>query len=183
MPDLYISNLEEMPRHVHATGASHLLSLVIPEDNPATPLGVRPEHHLFIGCHDIVEPYPGAVLPNAGHVRLIVNFAAAWDGSAPMLVHCFAGVSRSTAAALIVACVHEKGREHELARRLRAAAPHAQPNRQIIALGDAALGCDGALVSAVESMGIGAWLDRAPLARLSFGSQTAHPPAAAGRAE
>lgn len=180
MPDLYISSLEEMPRHVHATGASHLLSLVIPEDNPVTPPGVQPEHHLFIGCHDIVEPYPGAVLPNAAHVQRIVNFAAAWDGSAPMLVHCFAGVSRSTAAALIVACVHEKGREHELARRLRVAAPHAQPNRRIIALGDAALGCGGALISAVESMGIGAWLDRAPLARLTFASRRAESPALRG---
>ena len=180
MPDVYISNLEEMPRHVRATGASHLLSLVIPEDDPATPPEVRPEHHLFIGCHDIVEDYPGAVLPNAGHVRLIVDFAAAWDASAPMLVHCFAGVSRSTAAALIVACVHERGREHELARTLRVAAPHAQPNRRIIALGDAALGCDGALISAVEAMGLGAWLERAPLARLSFASRSAESRAAPG---
>ena len=168
MPDLYVSSLEEMPRHVSATGASHLLSLLTPDDVLATPSGVRPENHLFIGCHDIVEPYPGAVLPNLGHVRCIVDFAAAWDRSAPMLVHCFAGVSRSTAAALIVACVHERGREHELVRRLRAAAPHAQPNRLIIALGDAALGCGGALISAVESMGAGAWLDRVPLAHLSI---------------
>ena len=180
MPDVYISSLQEMPRHVHATGASHLLSLVIPDDNPVTPPGVAPENHLFIGCHDIVEPYPGAVLPNAGHVRLIMDFAAAWDGSAPMLVHCFAGVSRSTAAALIVACVHERGREHQLARRLRAAAPHAQPNRRIIALGDAALRCGGALISAVESMGIGAWLDCAPLARLSLASRMSESPTALG---
>ena len=171
MRDVYISSLGEMPRHVRETGSSHVLSLVIPEDNPATPPGVRSEHHLFIGCHDIVEPFPGAVLPNAGHVRLIIDFAAAWDGNAPMLVHCFAGVSRSTAAALIVACVHEKGREHDLARRLRAAAPHAQPNRRIIELGDTALGCGGALVSAVESMGAGAWREPAPLARLSFSSR------------
>ena len=183
MRDVYISSLGEMPRHVHETRSSHVLSLVIPEDNPATPSGVRPEHHLFIGCHDIVEPFPGAVLPNAGHVRLIMDFAAAWDGSAPMLVHCFAGVSRSTAAALIVACVHERGREHELARRLRAAAPHAQPNRRIIALGDTALGCGGALVSAVESMGAGAWLEPAPLARLSFSSGSAESPAAFGGRE
>lgn len=170
MPDLYVSSLEEMPRQVSATGASHLLSLLTPDDLLTTPVGVRPENHLFIRCHDIVEPYPGAVLPNSGHVRRIVDFAAAWDRSAPMLVHCFAGVSRSTAAALIVACVHERGREHALARRLRAAAPHAQPNRLIVALGDAALGCRGALISAVESMGTGAWLDRVPLARLSLAS-------------
>lgn len=180
MADLYVSNLEEMPHHVHATGASHLLSLVVPDDSPATPPGVRPEHHLFIGCHDIVEPFPGAVLPNAGHVRRIMDFAAAWDGSAPMLVHCFAGVSRSTAAALIVACMHERGREHELARRLRAAAPHAQPNRRIIAFGDAALGCGGALISAVESMGSGVWRERAPLTRLPLAARPDASPATRG---
>ena len=176
MRDVYISGLEEMPRYVRETGSSHVLSLVIPEDHPATPPGIRSEHHLFIGCHDIVEPFPGAVLPNPGHVRLIMDFAAAWDGSAPMLVHCFAGVSRSTAAALIVACVHERGREHELTRRLRASAPHAQPNRRIIALGDTALGCGGALVAAVDAMGAGAWLERTPLARLSFSSRAGDAP-------
>ena len=178
MPDVYISDFEEMPRHASATGASHLLSLLAPADHPVTPPGVLPENHLFIGCHDIVEPFPGAVLPDAGHVRRIADFAAAWDRRAPMLVHCFAGVSRSTAAALIVACVHERGRERDLAQRLRAAAPHAQPNRRIIALGDAALGCGGVLVSAVESMGAGAWLDRAPLARLTLAPRAAGSPLA-----
>ena len=111
-------------------------------------------------------------------MRRIVDFAAAWDRNAPMLVHCFAGVSRSTAAALIVACVHERGREHELARRLRAAAPHAQPNRRIIALGDRVLGCGGALISAVESLGSGVWLDRVPLARLSLSPRAVESPIA-----
>ena len=171
MPDLYISNFEEMPCHAKAVGASHVLTLLAPDDSPVTPLGVLPENHLIVGCHDIVEPFPGAVMPDAGHVRSIVDFALAWDRSAPMLVHCFAGVSRSTAAALIVACVHEKGRERQLARRLRDAAPHAQPNRRIIALGDAALSCGGALIFAVDSMGAGVWLDRAPLARLALTSR------------
>ena len=178
MPDLYVTNLEQMPRYAEATGASHLLSLLAPGERPATPPGVRPEHHLFIGCHDIFEPIPGAVLPDHDHVRRILDFADAWDGSAPMLVHCFAGVSRSSAAALIVACTHERGRERDLVRRLRASAPHAQPNRRLIALGDSALGCGGALIAAVESMGTGAWLERVPLVHLSLASRAREAPVA-----
>ena len=173
MPDLYVCSLEDMPRQVRATGASHLVSVLSPESLPETPSGVRPENHLRIGCHDLVAPCAGAVLPGEEHVRRIIEFASRWEGGAPMLVHCHAGVSRSSAAALLVACVHERraqerGRERDLALRLRAAAPHAQPNTRLIAFGDAALGCGGALIAAVEAMGSGVWLERAPLVRLSL---------------
>ena len=168
MADLYVCSLDDMPRQVRATGASHLISILSPDSLPETPPELRPENHLRIGCHDLVSPWPGAVLPSEEHVRRIIEFAEGWERDAPMLVHCFAGVSRSSATALLVACVHDHGRERELALRLRSAAPHAQPNSRLIALGDAALGCGGALIAAVEAMGSGAWLDRAPLARLSL---------------
>ena len=165
MRDLYVCSLEDMPRQVRATGASHLVSVPSPESLPETPPEVRPENHLRIGCHDLVAPCAGAILPGEEHVRRILEFASRWERGAPMLVHCHAGVSRSSATALLVACVQEQGRERDLALRLRAAAPHAHPNSRLIALGDAALGCGGALIAAVEAMGSGQWLERAPLVR------------------
>ena len=168
MPDLYVCSLEDMPRQVRATGASHLISVLSPDSLPETPSEVRPENHLRIGCHDLVAPCAGAVLPGEEHVRRIIEFASRWARGAPMLVHCHAGVSRSSAAALLVACAQERGRERDLALRLRAAAPHAQPNARLIALGDTALGCGGALIAAVEAMGSGIWLERAPLVRFSL---------------
>lgn len=73
-----------------------------------------------------------------------------------MLVHCWAGISRSTASAYAIACMMgEPGREHELAQRLRSLAPHAQPNARIIALADAVLQRDGRMVEAIDSIGPG----------------------------
>ena len=74
-----------------------------------------------------------------------------------MLVQCWAGVSRSTAAAYVVACALEgEGREADVARRLREAAPFATPNPLIVALADAQLGREGRMVEAVAAIGRGA---------------------------
>jgi predicted protein tyrosine phosphatase len=73
-----------------------------------------------------------------------------------LLVHCWAGISRSTAAAYILLC--EKlgpGSEFEVARALRERAPHASPNRLIVQLGDEVMGRNGRMVSAIESIGRG----------------------------
>jgi len=153
---IYVCGLEDMPRYVAALRPSHLVSVMSPDELPPTPPGLDPARHLRIACHDIVEPLPGHVLPEARHVESLVAFAREWAPASPMLVHCLAGVSRSTAAALIAAVVHAPGQEALLARRLRAAAPHANPNRRLIALADEILGCNGRLVEAVRAIGPGA---------------------------
>ena len=86
-----------------------------------------------------------------------LDFATAWDRQGPMLVHCYAGVSRSTAAALIILCQYNPGREMEAALALRWAAPHAKPNLRMIAIADQLLKCDGNLIDAVEAMGPGSY--------------------------
>jgi predicted protein tyrosine phosphatase len=69
------------------------------------------------------------------------------------LIHCWAGISRSTAAAYILLCdLHAAGHEHGLAQTLRFYAPHAQPNRLMIRHADFLLGREGRMVSAIESM-------------------------------
>jgi len=71
-------------------------------------------------------------------------------------VHCYAGISRSTAAAFISACVLNPERnEAEIAARLRAASQTAYPNRRLIALADRHLDRKGRMVAAVEGMGFG----------------------------
>ena len=69
--------------------------------------------------------------------------------SGTLLIHCEAGVSRSTATALIIhACWLGQGREDEAMRRVIAQRPYAIPNRRIVALADSLLGLDGRLVKA-----------------------------------
>jgi predicted protein tyrosine phosphatase len=71
-----------------------------------------------------------------------------------VLIHCYAGISRSTAAALTLCVQHNLGRERDAARLLRRRAPHAQPNRLMIGLADRMLGCQGRLTSAVQEIGL-----------------------------
>ena len=74
--------------------------------------------------------------------------------TAPMIVHCWAGISRSSASAFILACDRNpQADEHLIAMRMRRAAKHAYPNRMIVALADDILGRRGRMVDAVEAMG------------------------------
>lgn len=74
-----------------------------------------------------------------------------------MLIHCFAGISRSTAAAYILAChFGAPGQEDSIANTLRRASPAATPNNLMVALADDLLNRDGRMIAAIRSIGRGA---------------------------
>jgi predicted protein tyrosine phosphatase len=133
---------------------SHLLTLLDPNTRVPTPESIAAERHLRVSIDDIAESIPGRVAPGAEHVRQILDFAAGWDRRAPFLVHCWAGISRSTAAAMILLnTIHGPGHEDDIARALRWRAPHAQPNRLMIHHADALLQRGGRLIAAANAMG------------------------------
>jgi predicted protein tyrosine phosphatase len=71
-----------------------------------------------------------------------------------MVVHCWAGISRSTATAFAIACERNPhADEHAIAQALRRASPTALPNRRIVALADDILDRRGRMLDAVEAMG------------------------------
>ena len=72
--------------------------------------------------------------------------------SGTLLIHCEAGVSRSTAAALIIyACWLGRGREDEAMQSVIAQRPYAIPNRRMVALADRLLALDGRLLQARDN--------------------------------
>lgn len=150
---IYICSLAEMPAHVRALNPSHLVSLLAAEQQPPTPDGFARARHHRVEVNDISQPMDGYVLPQDDHIAGLIGFLEGWEGASPLLVHCFAGISRSTAAALIALTFRHDGREEEAALRLREAAPHANPNRRMIELADARLGRDGRLIGALAAMG------------------------------
>ncbi len=92
------------------------------------PPRIEADRHLFIGVSDIVEPQDGHILPGEDHVERLLAFAGTWDRQRPMLIHCWAGISRSTAAAFITLCALRPERnEAALALALREASPSATP--------------------------------------------------------
>ena len=101
MPRLHICSLSLIGETVTRTGARSLVSLLSPGTEVRRPVEIRPERHLHLAVSDIVVAMPGQVLPDATHLNDLLEFVGGWDLAEPMLIHCFAGVSRSTAAAFI----------------------------------------------------------------------------------
>lgn len=150
---IYVCSLLELGGHAESLKPERLISIVSPEEQPPTPAALKPEAHLRVSCHDIVEPCPFEILPDRRHVEQIIEFASQWNPSSRILIHCQAGISRSTATALVAYAVHFPDTIDEAAVHLRRTAPHARPNPLIVGLGDELLGLDGRLVAAVEAMG------------------------------
>ncbi len=112
--------------------------------------------HLMLDVSDITVPREGLALAGEAHLAELLGFARSWDRRHPLLIHCYAGVSRSTAAAYAIACALDPTRvEAEIAAALRRASPSATPNPRIVALADAGLGRAGRMVEAVRGIGRG----------------------------
>jgi predicted protein tyrosine phosphatase len=105
---------------------------------------------------DITEEIEGFVAPCDSHIEQVLNFVRGWDRQAPLVVHCYAGISRSTASAFAAACLLNPHRDEiSIARQIRAASPIASPNRLIVSLADKALGREGRMLRALDEMGPG----------------------------
>lgn len=145
-----------LPAVLREHAPSRAIALRSPD---ADPYGFElPKHAVLdLAFNDIAEDREGLVSPAAKHVAAMLAFARAWDRQAPLLVHCYAGISRSTAAALIVAAALMPERdEAELGQTLRRLAPEATPNPYVVRLADGMLGREGRLTDAVERIGRGA---------------------------
>lgn len=157
MPTLHVSSLSKLHETVAAVHASHVVTLINANTVVERPPGISAERHLFIGMSDIVSPMDGHILPGEEHVDRLLRFVREWDCAAPIVIHCWAGISRSTAAAFIAACALRPARdEAEIALALRSASPSATPNARLVAIADQILRRDGRMTQAIESIGRGA---------------------------
>ena len=87
----------------------------------------------------------------------LIAFARGWDRATPLVVHCYAGISRSTAGAFVTACALNPARaEIVIAQKLRQRSHTASPNRRIVSIADGLLGRNGRMVDAIEAIGPGA---------------------------
>ena len=153
---IVVTPLSALPDSIRRYRPSRVVTLLSPEHMIPTPEGFADEHHLKLPVNDIAEAWAGEAPPGETHVQALLAFGRAWTADAPIIVHCWAGVSRSMAAAYTILC-DRMGPGHELAiaQEIRSRAPHADPNRLIVRLADEMLGRDGRMIEAVESIGRG----------------------------
>lgn len=157
MPTLHVSSLARLHDTVAATGASHVVTLINVNTAVQRPPSIAADRHLFLGMSDIVTPMDGHILPGEAHLHELLGFVRAWDRNRPMVIHCWAGISRSTAAAFITTCLLNPRRdERELAQSLRAASPSATPNARLVEIADRILDRQGRMIEAIKSIGRGA---------------------------
>jgi predicted protein tyrosine phosphatase len=157
---IYVCPLSRAPHLAREHQVSHVVSLL----DPGTPFPVVKEvgqRHLRVEVHDIEEEMEGLDACCDARIKRVLEFVGGWDRAQPILIHCYAGLSRSTATAFITACVQNpKADEEAIAMALREASQHAAPNRRFIALADAELGRGGRMSRAIDRIGRGAnWFE------------------------
>jgi predicted protein tyrosine phosphatase len=153
---IHVCSLARLYATVDETKARHIVTLLRLTDRVERPSHIAPENHLVLAVDDISEPMDGHTLPGTEHVQRLIDFAGAWDRAAPMVVHCYAGISRSTAGAYVAACALNPNRdEQQIAWDIRRASRTAQPNARIVSIADRLLKRQGRMVRAVETIGPG----------------------------
>jgi predicted protein tyrosine phosphatase len=154
---IHVCSLARLHDTVADSGARHVVSLLDEAFHIERPRSVTAENHLRLRVHDISAPLDGYVLPEEEHVADLLDFVRGWDRRAPLVVHCYAGISRSTASAFASVCALVPHRdEASIAQALRRASPTATPNMRIVSLADRLLGRDGRMIAAIETIGRGA---------------------------
>lgn len=156
MPAIYVCSLSKLAATVARSRASHIATLITDGSAVPRPDSVHAENHLILSFHDIATPMDGMTPPGEAHIDRFLGFVKDWSRAAPLVVHCWAGVSRSTAGAMIALCALRPDLdEDDIANRIRAGSPEATPNSRMIAIADERLDRDGRLVRAAERIGRG----------------------------
>lgn len=152
-----VCGIDELPDH-SAAGVTHVLSILDPDRAIPDALGTFGEHErLELRFLDEIEEGPGMDPPMLTHVEQVLAFGRTLidepQPGAHLLVHCHAGVSRSTASMiLIIAQARPDLPAAVIVQEVFRVRAKAWPNLRMIEMGDALLGRNGDLVEAVKDI-------------------------------
>lgn len=164
MSQIFVSPLKLIPEVAVRNHISEMITLMGAEHHFHRPGVIKADRHLHLAMNDINFAGSGKLVgPSEDHIVQIINFARSWDQSAPLLVHCWLGISRSPATALVSAlAIKPNLSDISLCQALRVASPYASPNRRIIEIADRVLQREGRLIQAVKDIGYGSTIDASP---------------------
>ena len=153
---IIVTSLRDAASEILAHQATHAIGILGPDSEHPVFDTIAAGQHLRLTFHDIAVATPGLSEPRSEDMTRLLAFLRKWNGASPLLIHCWAGISRSTATGFIATCLL-RPREDEmvLAQELRASSPSATPNPMLVKLADAALGRDGRMSEAIASIGRG----------------------------
>lgn len=153
---IHVCSLARLHNTVEDTRARHVVTLIKDISLVRRPDSIMAENHLLLDMDDITVEMDGYVHPTEDHVEKLIEFVTRWDRTAPIVVHCYAGISRSTAGAFIAACALNPRRDElTIAKCIRDSSPTAIPNMRLVTLADKILRRQGRMVRAIEAIGPG----------------------------
>lgn len=153
MTSIYVCPLARLQQTVTETEARYVVTAINPWSIPETPRGVTPDNHLKVVINDITQPHKDLIHPEPNHIASLIGFARHWNRDGPLVVHCLAGISRSSAAAFIIACaLSNSADEHLIAHEMRRASKTANPNLLMIRHADSLLARGGRMIAAIEAL-------------------------------
>jgi len=151
---IHVCSLARLHDTVVEIRASHIVTLLRTIDRVQRPQSIVASNHLILGMDDIVSPLDGYTHPAEEHVVELVDFVRRWDRRAPLVMHCYAGISRSTAGAFISACALNPGRDETMiAKAIRNSSATAMPNIMLVSHADRILKRNGRMIEAVMALG------------------------------
>src|SRR5262249_20311579 len=101
---IHVCSLARLHETVETTGARHVVTLLKHTDRVERPRSAPPHNHLIWGMDDITVRRDGSIIPCDEHVTALTTFGRGWARAKPLVLHCYAGISRSTAGAYVAAC-------------------------------------------------------------------------------
>ena len=153
---IHVSSLSALGSVTSRLHRYDLLTLLSPGHPETDWSALACDRHLRLAFHDIAEPMPGLTAPDRDLMQAVLDFGRDVGEQRALLIHCWAGISRSSAAAFAIACDRNPGFERDIATELRRRAPSATPNRLMVRLADDLLQRDGRMIEAIDGIGRGA---------------------------
>lgn len=155
MTKIFVSPLSDLEETLVQSGCANLISLMGPGKTPPRPSSATGKY-LSLEFNDIAIAQDGLIPPSLHQVELLIEFLSDLELDQDIVIHCWMGISRSTAAAAIgCAVLSPKLDAPTIADALRKTSPMATPNPLMIELADAKLNMQGTLVAAVAKIGRG----------------------------
>jgi predicted protein tyrosine phosphatase len=148
-----ICGLSELAEHADP-GITHVVSILDPAwPDPNDFQHYPPHRRVVYRFDDVVEVGLGYTAPTQSDVSAILDLGRELmnEPVEQLLIHCHAGVSRSTATAAILMAQSNPGREPEVFVELERVRPRSWPNALMLRIADALLERNGALVAELHA--------------------------------